>query len=311
MRLLSKNDIDTLDPRALCGGNLPECCRTYEIEAGDCRLPRRPNDSHKYSYGRALIIAGSTGYTGAPCLAATACERSGAGLTTLLVPESIYHIAAIKADSAVVRPLPCDENGQISAAALDTILPLLNNASACLIGPGLGLSDDITQVVSRVISSSKCPLVLDADGINAIAGHIDLLDKAGCPLLLTPHEGEFMRLGGDVSHGRLIAAHSYAAEHGCTLILKGYRTLVCDGETVNVNTTGGPALAKGGSGDVLAGILTALLAQGFDSGFSARCAVYLHGLAGDVAAEQLGEYCLVPSDIVTNLPAAFRTVCER
>lgn len=280
-----------------------------ETEAEDCRLPERKPVSHKYSYGRALIIGGCTGFSGAPVLAANACERSGAGLTHLVVPESIYPIAAARCDGAVVTPVAATEEGAVSRRAVEAILPLLRKADACVIGPGLGLSEDARETVECVVREADCPLVLDADALTICGRNMELLTVCRRPVILTPHEGEFRRLGGDLSGGRLAGARKFTAEHPkVILILKGYGTLVCSGEHMAVNPTGSPAMAKGGSGDVLSGILCALLAQGFNPLFAARTAVYLHGLAGDVASEELGEYCVAPSDLIRCLPTAFRTV---
>lgn len=285
--------------------------RLAETEAADCRLPPRAPRSHKYSYGRALIAAGALGYAGAPVLAANACERAGAGLTRLLVPESIYPIAAARCDGAVVTPLPAAEDGGFALAALAGIEGPLQTADALVLGPGLG-AGQARALVRAVLSKARCPVVLDADGLNACAEEPALLDACAAPLILTPHEGEFRRLGGDLTHGRLAGALRFTAEHpGLILVLKGYGTLICRGGEIAVNPTGGPAMAKGGSGDVLSGLLGALLCQGFDPWFAARCAAYLHGLAGDLAAKALGEYSLAPSDLIRSLPRAFQTVTGR
>ena len=275
-------------------------------EAGDFALPRREARTHKYSFGRALIIAGSTGFSGAPALAANACERSGAGLTQLAVPESIYTVAASRCDGAVVTPLPASAEGAFSAEALRRVLPLLRRADACVIGPGLGLSEGAAGMTAFVLENAECPLVLDADALTLCGRRPELLASCRAPLILTPHEGEFRRLGGVLSGGRLAGALEFAERFpGLILVLKGHGTLVCRGREVSVNPTGSPAMAKGGSGDVLCGVLCALLAQGFDPLFSARCAVWLHGTAGDLACGELGEYCVTPSDLIRFLPAAF------
>ena len=282
-----------------------------ETEAKDLRFPRRRPVSHKYSYGRALVVAGCLGYSGAPVLAANACERSGAGLTHLLVPESIYSVAAVRCDGAVVTPLPADKNGGLSPKALREILLVLKKANACLIGPGLGKGEGARNAVRAVLREAECPLVLDADALNLCADDPGMLSDCRVPLILTPHEGEFRRIGGDLTEGRLAGARKFAEEHpNVLLILKGFGTLICGGETVTVNPTGGPALSKGGTGDVLSGILCALLAQGFDPRFAAECAVYVHGLAGDRTAEEKGEYSLAPSDLICALPEVFRSLSE-
>lgn len=286
----------------------PDIC-LHEITAEDCALPKRPRVSHKYSYGRALILAGATGYAGAPALAANACERSGAGLTRLMVPESIYPIAASRSDGAVVLPLPAAEDGGFAARAARQAEDALSKANAVLIGPGLGTGAEAQALVKTVLEKAACPLIVDADGLRIFADEPALLDACRVPLILTPHEGEFRRLGGDLTHGRLAGALRFTAEHpDVLLILKGYGTLVCRGEDLTVNPSGGPAMAKGGSGDVLGGMLCALLAQGFEPLPAARTAVYLHGLAGDLAAQELGEYSLAPSDLIRYLPRAFQTV---
>lgn len=270
-------------------------------------FPARKPVSHKYSYGRALIIGGSKGYSGAPALAANACERSGAGLTHLMVPENIYTVAAIKCDGAVVTPLPESANRTVSREAMETILEALKTANACAIGPGLGHGKDAEYIVENVVRNASCPLILDADAITISGRNPELIQSAKAPLILTPHEGEFRRLGGDLSNGRLEGALCFSKNHPETiLVLKGYGTLVCSGGNVSVNPTGGPAMAKGGSGDVLCGIICALAAQGFGSLCAATSGVYIHGAAGDLAAEQFGEYSVTPSDLIRFLPEVFK-----
>ena len=282
-----------------------------EAEASDYFLPQRSPLSHKYSYGRALLIAGAKGYSGAPVLTANACERSGAGLTHLMTPESVYTITAMRCDGAVVTPLPATQKGSISKAALPQILEQLQKANACTIGPGLGTGPDSKELVRSILLEASCPLVLDADALTVLAGDLTPLDAARAPLILTPHAGEFKRLGGDLTEGRLRGALRFTRRHAnVILILKGYGTLICRGEEALVNPNGGPGMAKGGTGDVLCGILCALLAQGFDPWFAAGCAVWLHGCAGDFAVEELGEYSLAPSDLIRNLPKAFRVLCR-
>ena len=281
----------------------------FESEASDFSLPKRPKVSHKYSYGRALILAGSLGYSGAPVLAANACERSGAGLTHLMVPESIYPVTAVRCDGAVVTPLPAAEKGCFSVRALAKILETLGKADACAIGPGLGTGPDCAELVRAVVHEAVCPLVLDADALTLCAGEPNLLEECRAPLILTPHEGEFRRLGWNRAEGRLAGALRFVRQHpNAVLVLKGYGTLICREGEAAVNPTGGPAMAKGGSGDVLSGILCALLAQGFEPWQASRCAVYLHGLTGDLAADELGEYSLTPSDLIRMLPAAFQKI---
>ena len=280
-------------------------------ERGDTPLPRRSIRGHKYTFGRALLAAGCRGYTGASVLAANACERSGAGLTQLLVPESIYPIAAARIDGAVVTPLASDAAGGFSPEASDAFRALLERADAACVGPGFGTGEGASALAETALRHGECPLVVDADALRACAARPEVLDGYGAPVLLTPHEGEFRRLGGALDAGRLAGALDYTRRHPrVILILKGHGTLICRGNAAVVNPTGTPAMAKGGSGDVLSGVLTALLAQGFDAWVAARCAVYVHGLAGEIAARKLGEYCVTPSDLIAALPEAFRAVTE-
>lgn len=272
----------------------------FSVEDGDVSLPRRPRDAHKGDFGKVLIVAGSTGYTGAPSFASRAAVRTGAGLVFLGVPASIYTIEAVKNDEAMVFPLPCDEKGRMTAGALDTLRDRLRGCSVCLVGPGLGLSKDTYQIVYGIIESSTVPVIIDADGITAVSAHIDILDRARAPIVLTPHDGEFRRLGGRLDGvSRLDAARDFAARHRVTLVLKGHRTITAflDG-TAYVNTTGNPGMAKGGSGDVLAGMTAALVGQLGDVKRAVTAAVYLHGKAGDSAAMAHGEVAMTPSDIV-------------
>ena len=270
-------------------------------------LPVRPRDAHKGDFGRVLIIAGSVPYTGAPSFAAKGAVRAGAGLVFLGVPHGIHAIEAVKNDEAMVFPLPSDSEGQLSAAALPKILDKLKNSDICLIGPGLGLSEDTFNIVYSVIENASCPLVIDADGISAVARNIVILERAKSDIILTPHEGEFLRLGGSLEAGKAEAARRFSEEHGAVLVLKGQGTVTAfpDGDCY-LNTTGNPGMAKGGSGDVLAGIIAGLVPQLRDLKSAVPAAVFLHGKAGDLAAEALGEYAMTPSDILGYLPYAMR-----
>ena len=282
--------------------------KTNAFLKDDIKLPKRPRDAHKGDFGKLLIIAGSRGYTGAPVLSSDAAVRSGAGLVFLGVPDSIYGITAARCREAMPFPLPCDEDGRISSPAAGEILMRLEKCDACLIGPGLGQSPEITALVSEIVRSANIPLVLDADGLNAVSKNIDVLREAKSHIILTPHDGEFKRLGGDLSSGdRIGVARSFAAEHGCVLVLKGHRTITAlpEGE-VFINTTGNPGMAKGGSGDVLAGIIASLIGQGLPLKQAVPLAVCIHGAAGDSCADKLGEYCMTPSDMIDALHDVMR-----
>ena len=272
-------------------------------------LPPRPADGHKGTFGRVYALAGSVGYTGAPVLATRAAARSGAGLVYLDVPEDAYPVVAVKCDEVMPRPLP-GEGGQLSARALPAALERSSGCDAALLGPGLGRGAAVEELTLGMLEKAACPLVLDADGLNAAAAHMDVVDRRKAPLVLTPHDGEFARLGGDLPGGdRLGAARDFARRHRCVLVLKGHRTITAapDGRAL-VNTTGNSGMAKGGSGDVLSGVILALLGRGMDPFLAAAAGVYLHGLAGDLCAARLGEWGMLPTDLVETLPQAFRTV---
>jgi NAD(P)H-hydrate epimerase len=214
------------------------------------------------------------------------------------VPESIYPIAAVKLSEAMPFPLK-DEDGHISVEAIPSVVRRLESMDACLMGIGMGRFEGAERLVDAVLQNARCPVVLDADGINAVAGNIDILKRAACPVIITPHEGEFRRLTGGMEKltcaGREEAASRMARECGCAVILKGHRTVTAFGDgAVLINTTGNPGMAKGGSGDVLAGMLAGLLAQ-LPLKAAAASAVWLHGRAGDIAAESFGEYSMTPS----------------
>ncbi|MEG1720784.1 MAG: NAD(P)H-hydrate dehydratase [Pseudoflavonifractor sp.] len=280
-------------------------CNTYTVEAEDFSLPRRPLDAHKGDFGKVYILGGSMGMSGAPVMAAQAAVCTGAGLVSLGVPFQVWSVAAAKLTEAMVQPLPAGKDGLLELGAAMTVLEKLPHFGVCLIGPGLGRSNAVYSVVRNVLLGTKLPVVLDADGINALEGHIDALDqRSGLATILTPHDTEFQRLGGDLSHGdRLRAAREFAIAHSCCLVLKGHRSITAfpDG-TAYINTTGNPGMAKGGSGDVLAGILVSLLGQGMTPREAAPMAVYLHGLAGDLCAAEIGEYGMTPTDMIKKLP---------
>ncbi len=268
----------------------------------DALLPVRPREAHKGDFGRVLLLCGSVGFTGAAALAARAALRTGSGLIFLGVPEAVYPILACKLDEPIVFPLPDDGQGRFSERAIPEILERLEPCDACLIGPGLGRSPEITALVEAVLNAANCPVVLDADGLNALDGHIDRLRGRSRPTVLTPHEGEFARLGGDLRPGREEAARRMACETGAVVLLKGHRTIITDGETAYRNTTGNPGMATGGSGDVLAGILVSLLGQGVSPLEASAAAAWLHGEAGDRCARETGEYGLTPGDLIETLP---------
>lgn len=272
-------------------------CREDVLEL----LPERDPFGHKGNFGKLLALCGSVGYTGAAALACRAAVRSGAGLVFLGVPQSIYAIEAIKLDEPIVFPLP-EKEGRVCSLALPEILRRLPSCDACLMGPGLGLGEEVTEVVLSVLKNASCPVVLDADGITAASLHKDVLRERTGTTILTPHDGEFRRMGIPLGADRAGAAMALANDLGVIVLLKGHRTLITDGKRVYENTTGNPGMAAGGSGDVLAGLLTSLLGQGLPPLKAAACAAWIHGAAGDLAAQELGQYGMTPSDMVSILP---------
>lgn len=264
-------------------------------------LPPRDPCAHKGDFGRLLLLCGSRGYTGAAYFSAMGALRVGAGLVYLGVPESIYAIEAVKLNEPVVFPLP-EEEGHLSEDALAPILEKLPRMDAVLIGPGLGISPQTFRVLREVLLHASCPVVVDADGISLLAGHMDILRGRTAPTILTPHDGEFRRLFGSLGEDRMGCAQNAARQSHAVVLLKGHRTCVTDGHRSYVNHTGNPGMAVGGCGDILAGMLAGLLGQGIAPLEAACLGAYLHGQAGDLCARQLGEYGMLPSDMLDALP---------
>ena len=263
-------------------------------------LPDRNPWGHKGNFGKLLLLCGSRGYTGAAFFAAMGALRSGAGLVFLGVPESIYVIEAVKLNEPVIFPLP-DADGRLSADAVPEILSRLPRMDTVLVGPGLGQSEGTLAVVRAVLEKAECPVVVDADGINVLSAHRDLLRGRKSPTILTPHDGEFARLGGVIGEDRMAAAAALAEELGCVVLLKGHETCITDGTDGYLNPTGNPGMAVGGSGDVLAGVITALLGAGLPPLEAAACGAWLHGAAGDRCAAEMGQYGMLPTDMLSAL----------
>lgn len=264
-------------------------------------LPQREPWGHKGTFGKVLLLCGSRGFTGAAYLAAMGALRTGAGLVFLGVPDSIYSIEAVKLNEPVVFPLP-DEAGMLSAAAIPEIERRLPQMDGVLIGCGLGQSEGTLEVVKAVLQQAQCPVVLDADGINILRQHKDILRGRTCPTILTPHDGEFLRFGGTISENRMDSAAHFSREWNCIILLKGHRTCITDGFSSYLNQTGNPGMAVGGSGDILAGMIVSLLGQGLQPLDAAACAAWLHGAAGDLCAAEIGQYGMLPTDMLTRIP---------
>lgn len=291
-------------------------------------LPLRPRHSHKGTYGHVLIVGGSRGKTGAALMAAKACLRAGAGLVTIGAPESLVNVFQSRVTEEMVLPLPDKGNGTVSYEAISTILEFIKKkANVIAIGPGLSSDEDITKIVCRLITESKVPLVIDADGINAIAGKTGVLKKGGSPVILTPHPGEMARLLQQdakyktrspgmirtiIENNRIETAIEFAKKTRACLVLKGAPTVTAspDGNAV-LNSTGNPGMATAGTGDVLTGMIAALLARKLTPVNAAVMGVYLHGHAGDLVADKKGEGPLIASDIIKSIPVVFKSIVSR
>lgn len=260
-------------------------------------LPDRLPETHKSDYGRILLLCGSRGYTGAAALAAMGALRVGAGLVYLGVPDCIYSIEATKLLEPVILPLP-DKGGMLSIESLPVLKKKLSGMDAVLIGPGLGISEDTREVVLWVLRNFCGPVVVDADGINVLSGHIDVLRERAYPTILTPHEGEFRCLTGLDCENRMDSALIAAKDTSSIIVLKGHNTIITDEDVAYINPTGNPGMAVGGSGDVLAGMITGLIGQGIDPLKAAAAGAWIHGAAGDICAEELGMYSMLPSDML-------------
>ena len=270
-------------------------------------LPRRDPEGHKGTFGKVLCVCGSVGYTGAPIFAGRGAVRTGSGLVFLAVPESVWPVAAVKSDEAMPFPMP-EAEGRLSLLAEEPIRRRAESCDAVLIGCGLGRGWQTDALVRNLLTIEK-PLVLDADGLNALSGREELLQKRAAPTILTPHEGGFLRLGGGLSAGREAAAAAFSEKYGVYLVLKGHRTVVAapDGRLA-VNGTGNSGMAKGGSGDVLAGMIVSLLGQGCGPLDACCAAVWLHGRAGDRAAADKGERGMTPTDLLEQIPYAMKNL---
>lgn len=284
------------------------------------RLLRRKPDSHKGSFGHVFILAGSARFSGAAVLAAEGALRSGAGLVTLGIPRGINPaIIKIKPKEVMTLPLPETKNGSTALSALRKIEDFIKNVDIIISGPGIGREDSSQKLLRKLITAvEKKALVIDADGLNALAGHLDLLRAASrqpSAMILTPHPGEMARLLGlntaQIQLKRKEIARRFAESYKVTLVLKGRNSIVAgeDGE-VFINKTGNPGMSTAGSGDVLSGMIGAFLGQGLAPFEAAKFAVYLHGLAGDLAAEEKTQISMIASDIIAKIPEAVK-ICRR
>jgi NAD(P)H-hydrate epimerase len=276
-------------------------------------IPKRAENSNKGDYGRALLVTGSTGMTGSGCLAARAALRTGAGLVYAGVPASLAPIYGSALTEPIVLPLEDRGSGVLSAECAEQILSQMKRMNVAAVGPGLTASGGVREIVKKIIRESSIPLVLDADALNVLADNTAVLKELAVPAVLTPHPGEMARLTGlsiaDVQADRIGTAKRFAAEYNVVVVLKGSRTVIAlpDG-SIYVNPTGNSGMASAGTGDVLTGIITGLIAQGADVAGAAVAGVFLHGLAGDCAAEGLGRHGMLAGDVVDSLPQAIRSL---
>jgi ADP-dependent NAD(P)H-hydrate dehydratase len=278
------------------------------------RLAPRSPDSHKGTFGRVLVVAGCRGMSGAAVLCGSAALRGGAGLVQVAVPGEILPTVAAGNPCYLTAPFAQDVRGRLAAAAVDEIVELANSwADVVAVGPGLGQSDAMPGLMAALFDRSEKPLVVDADGINALARlPADAWRDRRQPIILTPHPGEFSRLckrfADEIRDHRADVALAFAADHRVILVLKGHGTLVTDGRRTYRNTTGNPGMATGGTGDVLTGLIAALIGQKLDPFDASVVGVWAHGRAGDLAADRIGQTALNATDLLTYLPDALREV---
>lgn len=275
-------------------------------------LPKRRRDTHKGDYGHVLVLAGSPGFTGAAYLCSQGALVSGSGLVTLGIPKSLNSIMAVKLTEVMTKLLPETDAGTLSLNAHDEILKFIDRIDAVAIGPGLSTHKETVRLVQKLITSISKPIVIDADGLNALAGNTGLLKKAIGPVVITPHPGEMARLVGistnEIQKDREAIALKVAKEYNLIVVLKGYHSVVASQSgKMYINTTGNPGMATGGTGDILTGMIASFIGQGISTFDAARLGVYLHGMAGDLAAKALGEVSLVAGDILRYLPKAIKT----
>jgi len=279
-------------------------------------VPPRPDDAHKGTFGKVLVIAGSRGMSGAAALAGLGALRGGAGLVTVAVPQGILPIVAGIEPSYLTMPLPDDDQGHLCNDARDSLERILSQQTSIAIGPGIGQSASLSSLVSWLFSKIQAAAVFDADALNLLASSRAALfarkrqTQGAAPRILTPHPGEFARLAEldtvSVQRNRERLAIQFAREHHVVLVLKGHDSVVTDGNRVAINSTGNSGMATGGSGDVLTGLIAALIAQGMAPFEAAQLGAYLHGLAGDLAAKELSKPALIASDLPRWLGEAFR-----
>lgn len=287
--------------------------KRIEFDYLERHFPRRPADAHKGTMGTLVSLTGRYGFAGAAVLSAKAALHSGVGLHYQVLPHAVYPIFGSAVHESVCVPVRGNDRGTLSPDDFSDILPCLDKATAVLIGCGLGNSDDTASVVKAVLESAKCPVIIDADGINVLSRHIDMLDGCLAEIILTPHVKEFSRLSGlsvdEILSNPARRAADFARQHeGVTLVLKGHRTYIAKDDALYENIAGNSGMAKGGSGDVLAGIIASLTAQLAKPYEAAVMGVYIHALSGDIAAAKYSQTAMLPSDIIRCLPEIYAKI---
>jgi len=277
-------------------------------------LPRRPENSHKGTFGKVLVIAGSSGMSGAACLAGMGALRGGAGLVFLAIPESIQSIVSTVNPCYLTIPLHVDRQGQLSEESETLLFDQIDHFDAVAIGPGCGQHKWIQQLTLNLYTKFQRTLIVDADALNALAALDKPLPTAGGPRILTPHPGEFSRLihksVEEIEEHREALSITFAKQHQVVLLLKGANSIITDGTRIAINPTGNSGMATGGSGDVLTGLITALSGQGLEAFEAAQLAACLHGLAGDLAAQDLSQHALIASDLPDYLSEAWLSLSQ-
>ena len=270
----------------------------------------RDKQAHKGDFGKALLVCGSRDMPGAAVISAKAAVRSGAGIVRLAVSDDLRACVAARLSECVFLSLPETGRGGLSETARETLTKAMSESTACLVGCGLGQGEDVSRTVTHIIKNAECPIVVDADGINAIAGSIDIIGQCDVPVIITPHPGEMARLCGvtaeEIQRSRLKYAAEFARRHGVITVLKGANTLIALPQgRIYFNLTGNAGMATAGTGDMLSGMITAFLAQGFDPEYAAVAGVYLHGIAGDIAASKYSQRAMTPEDMIGELPELY------
>lgn len=274
-------------------------------------IVKRKANSHKGDYGRVGVIGGSTGFTGAPYLTSLASLRTGSGYVFTFIPRTLESVMSIKLTEAIIRPIEDKNTGHFTMESLQDIFKYIKELDVLAVGPGMGVDADRTYLVKEIIKNSDIPIVLDADGLNCISNESHILKANRTPIIVTPHPGELARFLGieikKLQERRVYYSEITAKEYNVVVVLKGNKTVVASPkEGIYINDTGNPGMATAGSGDVLTGMVASFLGQGIDPFPAAKLGVHLHGMAGDISRDRLGEYGMIASDIIHDIPGAIK-----